>query len=146
VLGERRSKRNARGEEHDVPAEELQGIPAIGLESNERRWALVRISTQSEWKHAGQKILWPRRSDSESHNQMLTRLLANFLLHPQSNRKRSNGISLGDIRYGRLTNDRRVVRTFLAYSCRSSPLFVVIQKLVFNTPYCLLMWSVAVTK
>jgi hypothetical protein len=36
-------------------------------------------------------------------------VLLNLLLHPQSNRKRSNGISLGDIRYGRFTNNRGIV-------------------------------------
>jgi hypothetical protein len=43
----------ATGEQHDVPVEELQGIPAIGqIESNERRWALLRDSTRAEWKQA----------------------------------------------------------------------------------------------
>ena len=43
----------ATGEQHDVPVEELQGIPAIGQkESNERRWVLLRDSTRAEWKQA----------------------------------------------------------------------------------------------
>jgi hypothetical protein len=43
----------ATGEQHDVPVEELQGIPAIGqIESNEHRWALLRDSTRAEWKQA----------------------------------------------------------------------------------------------
>jgi hypothetical protein len=43
----------ATGEQHDVPVEELHGIPAIGqIESNERRWALLRDSTRAEWKQA----------------------------------------------------------------------------------------------
>jgi putative transposase len=43
----------ATGEQHDVPVEELQGIPAIGqIESNERRWALLRNSARAEWKQA----------------------------------------------------------------------------------------------
>jgi hypothetical protein len=38
----------ATGEQHDVPVKELQGIPAIGqIESNERRWALLRDSTRA---------------------------------------------------------------------------------------------------
>jgi len=43
----------ATGEEHDVPVDELQGIPAVGhVQNDERRWALVRDSTQAEWKQA----------------------------------------------------------------------------------------------
>jgi hypothetical protein len=38
----------ATGEEHDVPVDELQGIPAVGhVQNDERRWALVRDSTQA---------------------------------------------------------------------------------------------------
>jgi hypothetical protein len=43
----------ATGTEHDVPLDELQGIPAIGqVKNDEHRWALVRDSTQAEWKQA----------------------------------------------------------------------------------------------
>jgi hypothetical protein len=43
----------ATGKEHDVPVDELQGIPAIGhVQNDERRWALVRDSTRAEWKQA----------------------------------------------------------------------------------------------
>jgi hypothetical protein len=43
----------ATGKEHDVPVDELQGIPAIGqVKNDEHRWALVRDSTRTEWKQA----------------------------------------------------------------------------------------------
>ena len=43
----------ATGKEHDVPVDELHGIPAMGqVKNDEHRWALVRDSTRAEWKQA----------------------------------------------------------------------------------------------
>jgi hypothetical protein len=56
----------ATGEERDVSVDELQGIPAIGqIESPEQRWALVRDSTQAEWKQARRRERVLKRCMSE---------------------------------------------------------------------------------
>ena len=53
----------ATGEQHNVPVEELQGIPAIGqIESDERRWALLRDSTRAELYVLTQLTLLPDAS------------------------------------------------------------------------------------
>ena len=43
----------ATGTEHDVPVDELQGVPAIGrVRGDQQGWTLMRDSTRAEWKQA----------------------------------------------------------------------------------------------
>jgi putative transposase len=60
----------ATSEQHVVSVEELQGIPAIGqIESDERRWGLVRDSTRVEWKLARRRERVLRKCISRDGNQ-----------------------------------------------------------------------------